>query len=150
MQPSICSFQHLRAAPSAAGSAHLSWDRTRITQNPYSTCGQVNPNHISLHRPPLPFMSCWKMKYFPLCFVSFIWFSLTHVLMSQMTGGVSAICSHGNDSCTHAQLLNSSAYIIWELSEHYPNTAHLSILLKVNEPFSSCSRHITHPWLIRR
>lgn len=100
---------------------------------------QVNPNYTSFHSPPLPFMSCWKMKYFQLCFVSFTSFCLPHVLMSEMAVCVSAICSHGNASCTLLCLHNVGA--VRALPQHCPSVCSL----KANEPFPSCSRHITHP-----
>lgn len=100
---------------------------------------QVNPNYTSFYSPPLPFMSCWKMKYFQLCFVSFTSFCLPHVLMSEMAVCVSAICSHGNASCTLLCLHNVGA--VRALPQHCPSVCSL----KANEPFPSCSRHITHP-----
>lgn len=72
----------------------------------------------------------WSVFHYVLSlFPSF--FFLTHLLMSQMTACVTAICSHGNDSCTHARGIQVLAVRFLHNSgavTALPWCAHLSIL----------------------
>lgn len=103
---------------------------------------EINSTWIKFCRPPLPFTSCWKLKYFPLCFISLVLFCLTHLLMSSTTVCVTAICSHGNDSCSCAHGIRLLAlHFLHNLGavRALPQCTHLSVLSKLMSFFLPAS-----------
>lgn len=127
MQPSTCL---LFPAPHDCS---LSWDRIRIPQNPCSMCTLIRRSRLI--QTPSAFtdllcLSCcagkWSVSH---CVLSppfrFPWLIYWCQRWQFVSGQFAPM------EMTPAHILNSSACIIWELSEHHPNTAHLSILSKL-------------------